>query len=143
MRAETTSQKGILQEITCMTDKDEILYKKIVYSGDADASTVKIYHGKRIYDDTLVKNKSEVLSYIQLSKHMQKIANVLGCNLVMCSDDYISTCSLNDSGATYQSIITELCGWTSKLPNMFINAFLRGNTLYVIQRGHEPNSRLS
>ena len=140
MRAETTSQKGILQEITCMTDKDEILYKKIVYTGDYDDdSTVKIYHEKRIYDETLVNNKSEILSYMKLSKHLKKIANVLGCNLVMCSDDYISTCSLNGSGATYQSIISELCGWTSKLPNMFINAFLRGNTLYIIQRGHEPN----
>ena len=118
-----------------MTDKDEILYKKIVYTGDADA---RIYHGKEIYNED-VANNSEIVSYMKLSKHMSKIAGVLGCNLELHSDDFISTCSLNNSGATYQSIISELCGWTSKIPNMFINASLHGNTLYIIQRGHEPN----
>lgn len=135
MRAESTSQTGILQEINCMTDRDEILYKKIVYTGDADA---KIYHGKEIYNES-VANNSDIIPYMKMSKHMSKIAGVLGCNLELHSDDFISTCSLNDSGATYQSIISELCGWTSRIPNMFINAFLRGGTLYVVQRGHEPH----
>jgi hypothetical protein len=43
------------------------------------------------------------------------------------------------SGTNYAGLIEELFGWTSRLPHLMINCYIRGNTLYAVQRGHENN----
>jgi hypothetical protein len=55
-------------------------------------------------------------------------------------DDYISTLNTEvSSGTNYAGLIEELFGWTSRIPQLMINCFMRDNTIYVIQRGHETN----
>jgi hypothetical protein len=44
------------------------------------------------------------------------------------------------SGTNYAGLIAELFGWTARLPHLMINCYVRGNTLYAVQRGHESNT---
>lgn len=41
---------------------------------------------------------------------------------------------------TVMQVLSSLFGWTSEIPHQFVNVFLRGNTLNVLQRGKESGS---
>lgn len=42
---------------------------------------------------------------------------------------------------TYATVINQLFGWLSDLPHIDFNVFIRGNYLYVLQRGREDGNR--
>ncbi|WP_196607380.1 hypothetical protein [Pectinatus frisingensis] len=108
-----TSQRDLIQSVRCMYDVDKLLYNQIVY-----------YNAQ----------------YQTAAHQAVKIAGALGKTSNIKIDDFTPSNSGAQSGATYQSILTGLFGWTSRIPTRQINVFLRDNTLNFIQRGHETDS---
>lgn len=41
---------------------------------------------------------------------------------------------------TFSDIMNQLYGWTTRIPTMQINVFIRAEALYIVQRGYEPNT---
>lgn len=109
-----TSGTGLMRTITGMYDVDRLLYTPFTYtlgSGRMAART-----------------------------HAKNIARMLGKSLYWAADDFISSETFSGiGGATIQNMISGLFGWAGNLPQDWINVFLRGDTLKIVQRGHEPN----
>lgn len=112
---EETSQKDSIQAVKCMYDIDKFLYTEINFvASDYDS----IYTSYYLYD----------------------MAQALGLKLYLLADDYEPNQNYTKSGMTYKDLVSALLGWTSKLPHRQVNAFIRGDTLHVVQRGQERNS---
>ncbi len=105
---------GLLRTITGMYDVDKLLYTPFTYT---------------------LSNKK-----LEAKEHAKNIARMLGKSLYWAADDFISSETFSGiGGATIQNMISGLFGWAGNLPQDWINVFLRGNTLKIVQRGHEPN----
>lgn len=113
-RAYSSSGTGLMRTITGMYDVDRLLYTPFTYtlgSGHMAAKT-----------------------------HAKNIARMLGKSLYWAADDFISSETFSGiGGATIQNMISGLFGWAGNLPQDWINVFLRGDVLKIVQRGHEPN----
>jgi hypothetical protein len=140
-RIEETSTRGILQTCKCTCDIDEILYHQMAYEvSSTDWEWTPEYEDavdeyNATHEDTVEKVPSA-----PASAHITSIANSLGKNVSLKFDDYISTMDVKvQSGTNYAGLISELFGWTSRLPQRMINCYMRGDTIYVIQRGHEDH----
>jgi len=140
-RIEETSTSGILQTCKCTCDIDEILYHQMAYEvSSTDWEWTPEYEDavdeyNATHEDTVEKVPSA-----PASAHITSIANSLGKNVSLKFDDYISTMDVKvQSGTNYAGLISELFGWTSRLPQRMINCYMRGDTIYVIQRGHEDH----
>ena len=108
---EETSQRDLVQTVKGMYSKDDLLYTAI----------------------------NAAVSELNVSYYAQQIAAALGLEVNMVCDDFIPSQNFENSGMTYQDMISALFGWTSKLPQRQINVFIRGNTLNIIQRGLEES----
>lgn len=109
-----TSGTGLMRTITGMYDVDRLLYTPFTYT---------LSKGKRAAKD-----------------HAENIARMLGKSLYWAADNFISSETFSGiGGATIQNMISGLFGWAGNLPQDWINVFLRGNSLKIVQRGHEPN----
>ena len=108
---EETSQRDLIQTVKGMYSKDALFYTAI--NATVDELNVSVY--------------------------ARQIATALGLTLNMVCDDFIPSQNFENSGMTYQDMISALFGWTSKLPQRQINVFIRGNTLNIIQRGLEKS----
>lgn len=109
-----TSGTGLLRTITGMYDVDRLLYTPFTYTLGSGRMAAKT--------------------------HARNIARILGKSLYWAADDFISSETFGGiGGATIQNMISGLFGWAGNLPQDWINVFLRGNTLKIVQRGHEPN----
>lgn len=143
LRIEETDRQGILQTCSCCSDIDEILYSQIAYTIPEDK-----YEWSEDYLEMLgiVRQENpeediEAQPTTTTEEHLRTIAGILGKNLVYRGATFYSTADVKEQGGkTYASVISELIGWSSRLPHMEINAYFRGNTLYVIQRGYEANT---
>ena len=107
----TSTAKGICSA-SCCTDIDKIIYEFISY----------------------------VTPYKTAQDHAKKVAAAIGKNLIWQASNFISTMDTSIEETTYQSILSNLFGWSDQIPTYLINAFIRGDNIYVIQRGHEGNS---
>ena len=151
---EETSAKGVLQTIKCCSDIDSILYQQMAYEipaneyywSDDYVNFVQQYYGSHAsallarYNIHSADDLKKVPT-AKASSHITKIASSLGKGVSLHFDDFISTMSTKvQSGTNYAGLIEELFGWTSRLPHMMINCYIRGNTLYAVQRGHEQNT---
>lgn len=141
MRVESTSQEGIVQSCQCCADIDEILYTKInrkfacrtVQKTDSEGNPM-------FYDEAkTMPVYEEVYPKIAASEFVSQIASCIGKGAVQRYDDFISSMDSNVSGSTYADLIRELFGWTARIPTRIVNAYIRGGTLYVVQRGKEEN----
>ena len=132
LRIEKISSKGILHTCLCCADVDELLYKQLAYKvkGTSGGSFVVDNNGKTI---TQEKPKASALA------HITKIANILGKNLVTAFDNFISTVDTDPQGVTYNDLIRDIFGWSSRVPTKLINCYIRNDSFFVIQRGHEQN----
>jgi hypothetical protein len=141
-RIEETSTRGILQTCKCTCDIDAILYQQMAYSvPSSDWEWTPEYEDA--VDEYNATHEDEVnkVPSAPASAHITSIANVLGKNLSLQFDDFISTMDTTvSSGTNYAGLISELFGWTSRLPQRMINCYMRGDTIYVIQRGHESHT---
>lgn len=150
MRIESFTQRGILNTCHCCADIDEILYQQINYSIDADFVTYEVNLKSKTmhintapvattptpeteYETTEIKKASAL-------KHLQHIAAALDKNLVCNFDNFISDLELEQKNITLADLLRELFGWTSRLPHLLINCYIRDDTLHVIQRGYEQNT---
>lgn len=141
-RAEETLTKGVLQTCKCTCDVDEILYKQMAYTvPEAKWEwTPEYLEAIGRYNETHEEQVDKIPS-APASAHIQSIADALGKGLSLHFTDFISTMSTDvQSGTNYAGLISELFGWTSRIPQMMINCYMRGNMLYVIQRGQEQHT---
>lgn len=105
---------GLLRTITGMYDVDKLLYTPFTYTLSTGRHSAK--------------------------DHAKNIARMLGKTLYWAADDFISSETFSGiGGATIQNMISGLFGWAGNLPQDWINVFIRGDTLKIVQRGHEPN----
>lgn len=110
-----TSGTGLMRTITGMYDVDRLLYTPFTYTLGSGRMAAKT--------------------------HAKNIARMLGKSLYWAADDFISSETFSGiGGATIQNMISGLFGWAGNLPQDWINVFLRGDTLKIVQRGHEPNA---
>ena len=141
-RVEETIKKGVLQTCKCTCDIDEILFKQLAYTIQPTE-----YEWTGEYLNELNQKRAEYPEFkiepepsAAASTHFNKIASALGKQAVIKFDDWISTLSTDvKSGTNYSSLIQELFGWTSRIPNLMINCYMRDNKIYAVQRGHEDN----
>lgn len=113
-KAYESSGQGLMRTITGMYDIDQLLYTLFTYSYTG-ASTAKA--------------------------HAARVAAMMGKQLAWYADDFTPSSSFSAiDGATLQNIIGGLFGWAGNVPQDWINVLLRGDSLKVIQRGHEPNT---
>lgn len=108
-----SSGVGLMRNITGMYDIDKLLYTPFTYYAS---------------------------SSLTAAGHARMIADGIGKSLHISIDDFIPSTSYSGTGATYQNIISGLFGWLDNLPQRCINVFIRGDDLYILQRGKESNS---
>lgn len=136
LRIESLTQQGILYSCRCCTNFDDILYSQLKYEVPEVSRKERTWHfveddsnGMKIYDEP---------EFANASGHVEAIAGVLGISYKNQFDDFVSTAEIR-GGSTYADTIRELFGWSARIPTHLINAFMRDNCLYVIQRGHEEH----
>ena len=118
--AEETTQTDSVQTVKGRYNQDDILYTWFTLK-DSDLISE---------DSTHVKSATEIIS--EISGYMEMTA-------VVEIEDFTPTLQ-GSVAATYSDILSSLFGWTSQLPHRQINVFIRGSTLYCIQRGKETNT---
>ena len=134
MRIESITQSGILYTCHCCSNVDKLLYELL--NLDTEEKVTNWYDSTGA---TLpAENKEE--GYIKSDDYIEIIAETLGLEYSYQAMEFISTVDPKVPGVTYSDLIRSIFGWSSKIPTMLINVFIRGNKLYVIQRGHENNT---
>lgn len=136
MCVEGVTQQGALYIADCCTNLDELLYTPLNYDMP------------NILSATVTYSETEEPEYIAAtlpalaSQHVAKIADALGLTPVIQFEDFYSSVSVSlekIGGATYADLIRDIFGWSARVPTLLINAFIRGDKLFVIQRGYEKN----
>lgn len=143
MLIESIRQDGILYSCECCSNIDDLLYTQFNYQLDfgfvyftPDYSTMTLTQSDSLPDEIT----DQIIRKGRASAHLQKIAQLLGVDEVISHfEDFISDMEERQEDVTYQDLISKLFGWSSRLPQRMINAFLRDGKLYVIQRGHEQH----
>ena len=144
MRVEETEKTGIMQTCHLCSDIDEALYRQIEYKVPENKYGWPTEYNQ-LYDQAVAENPEKTLNKIPVapaSEHMAKIAEAIGKSVVIWQcDDWISTMDVeNQGGSTYASLISELFGWSARVPRMMINCYIRSDGVHVVQRGHETNT---
>ena len=130
MRVESVQLQGSLYSVVCCSNIDELLYTPLNY--DLPSITYGIWYNKRVVIPAVICPTA--------SQHVNKIAAALNLQTVMQFQDFYSTVEFGESaenGASYNDIIRDIFGWSSRVPTDLINVFIRNGVLYVIQRGFE------
>ncbi len=142
-RVEQTSKRGVLISCQCTCDIDEILYRQMAYTIPENAFEWT-YEYNEAYNNYKSEHQDEEINKMPsapASAHITAIAQALGKSVAIQFDDWISTMTTDvKSGTNYGGLIEELFGWTARLPHIMINCYMRGNTIYAVQRGHENNT---
>ena len=147
VRIEETTERGILTTCQCCSDIDEILYTQFDYKIDKDfvGYTIDYTTGeitsREVYpaagwvlpDDF----EGEIIKKAYASSHLKIISAAIGKELVMRFDDFVSDMEIEQEHITYADLLSNLFGWTSRLPQMKINCYLRDDKLFAVQRGFE------
>ena len=132
MRVERVTQRGILYTVDCCSDIDALLFTQMNYK----LPTSTVWHKAGENDSA----QDIETYYPPATVHVNKIANALGLQAVIQFDNFLSTVLMDDlGGVTYNDLIRDIFGWTSRVPTMMINVYIRNGKLFVIQRGHEAN----
>lgn len=146
VRIEKIRRNGVLYSCQCCSDIDEILYKQMEYKISEDEewhrTDGKDYNGVKLPENETARQKAlkNEPKVGLASTHIQKIAGILGKTPMLYFHDFVSTVDTESGGTTYQDLISSIFGWTSRIPTMMINVFLRDDKLFVIERGEEPNT---
>lgn len=141
LRVESLQQRGILYSCTCCSDIDELLYQQIEYSIPPNEQWHWADGSPEITGDpnSVYKKPEDDIPKARASKHVSFIAAVLGKQPIMRFNDFVSTVDVDAGGSTYNDLIRNIFGWTSRIPHKMINCYLRDDKLFVIQRGYEAN----
>ena len=137
VRVEKSSKRGAVYSFKCCSDIDEILYRQLDYQIPEDEQWHK---GGEILVDSEQGIYESVAPMCMAGEHITHIAENMGKQPMLFFADFVSTVDVNAGGVTYHDLISSIFGWSSRVPNMLINVFLRGDKMFVVQRGHEPNT---
>lgn len=133
MRVEIVQQEGILYSCKCCSDIDALLYTQMSYKVPANT----IWH--KVGENNTTQEIQT--SYPSASTHVQKIAAALGLQPVMQFENFLSTVLMDDKGGlTYNDLIRDIFGWSSRVPTKLINIYIRDKKLSAVQRGHEAHT---
>ncbi len=143
LRIEETTTQGALESAECCSDIDELLYSQIAYYVPPNK-----YEWAQDYLNQLQSARNNnpdddirAQPSTTIQGHLSAISENLGKTLIYRGRDWYSTNKTTENGGkTYASLISELIGWTSRLPHLEINCYIRDNTMYAIQRGYESNT---
>lgn len=148
MDVEHIRQQGILYSYDCGYNRNDILYNTLNYEVKADYDLYGIVNKKTgavtISNDPPEKNDEDHEVFQEIHKasailHLNQIAQAMSLSPVCSFDDFVSTMEIKQTNVTYSDLISNLFGWTSRVPHKMINVFIKEKNLYVIQRGKEPN----
>ena len=81
--------------------------------------------------------KTNATQNVEPRAFMQNLAVEMGKSAVFYGDDFIHVGSIGGADANYKSAVSNLFGWSSRVPRMAYNVFIRGASIIVCQRGHE------
>lgn len=148
-RVESFSKRGILSTCRCCSSIDNLLYTQIayklqkitwnggLYTKDSDDNS-ESSHPAMVGDFTITSHDTEIQKKtVSASEHVRATASRLKLTPVMLFDDFQSTVDIEQEGVTYQDILSEVFDWSNRVPHKQINCYIRGNYLYVVERGHE------
>ena len=86
-------------------------------------------------------SEADMMPKAAASEHAKALAYALRKKLVVNINDFVSTVSTeHEGGSTYADYISNIFGWTARIPTLMINCFIRDDTLFITQRGYEPNT---
>lgn len=148
-RVEETTTRGVMTTCKCTVDIDAVLYQQLAYSvppnkWEYTEEYIDYVHSKGgsiITDPGYEDAELKATPSAPASAHITEIAAKLGKSVSLHFTDFISTMSTDvKSGTNYAGLLQELFGWTARLPHIMINCYIRGNTIYVVQRGQEQNT---
>ena len=138
MIVERVQQQGILYTCDCCSDVDKLLYTQIAYKIPPVTSWTKI-DGEQIGGSPKTVEIQTV--YPSAYTHANAIAHALGLTPVIQFNDFLSTVLMDEKGGvTYNDLIRDIFGWSSRIPTMLINVYIRDGKLYFVQRGKETNT---
>ena len=124
MKIESTQNTGAHQTINAMHYKDRLLYTGMHYDG---------YH---LYE--LNRNRNASYRYMLRAQwYVNRIKESLSLHVDSRFSNFTPESNFSDTDITYADLLSGLFGWTSQYPWRLVNVFLRGNTLYILQRGRE------
>ena len=163
LRIEELTERGILTTCHCRNNNDLLLYtplsydmiKSVVGDNRYDAMVDKFKDGdlNAILNDAISQSwldfweidapiegdyKPEL--YFKASLYVKKIAQILGKEAVCQFYDFATTMDTKSEGQTFEDIISELFGWTSRIPTLTVNCYIRADKFFVVQRGYEKNT---
>lgn len=133
LRIEKITQKGILNTCLCCLDVDKILYTQLAYKVKGTTGGCYII---TLENQVIVSEMPKASAH----SHISRIADILGKKLVYLADEFISSIDTEQDGVTYNDLIRDIFGWSSRVPTKLINCYIRNDSLYVVQRGHEQNT---
>lgn len=124
MKIESTQNTGARQTINAMHYKDRLLYTGMHYDG---------YH---LYE--LNRNRNASYRYMLRAQwYVNRIKESLSLHVDSRFSNFTPESNFSDTDITYADLLSGLFGWSSQYPWRLVNVFLRGNTLYILQRGRE------
>lgn len=140
---EEISQQGLIHTIKGMYDIDKLLYSHIDSSGtisyrngDTQEITAAITAGYFIYN----KDETTTVVCAKATDIIIRTAVYLGLTPNIRIQNFTPYNLSGTTNITYSDLISTLFSWTSRLPQRQINVFIRGKTLYCIQRGLEDST---
>ena len=138
LRIESITQRGILYTCRCCTNLDDILYSQLDYEVPEVSRLDRTWHS--VGRDDFVMKLFDEPERANATGHVEALATALGISYKNQFDDFVSTSEVEDHFApTYADKLREIFGWSARIPTLLINAFIRDDCLYVIQRGHEEH----
>ena len=141
MVVERVQQQGILHSCECFSNINDLLYTQLNYTLPATTTWHKI-DGEQIGGSQQTVEIQTV--YPTASTHAKNIAKAIGLEFEdedALFADFLSTVLMDEKGGvTYNDLIRDIFGWSSRVPTMLINCLIREGHLRIIQRGKENNS---
>lgn len=119
--SEQVKADGIRQDVQCAVDRDITLNQTYRYKG---------------YDLEPWESEERKVPW-SARKHVETIAGMIGKSAYIRLDDFTLENNIEDSSINLQSVMSNLFSWTLLIPTMAVMSFIRGGTLYVVQRGNE------
>ena len=156
MLVQSTQQQGILSTVQTMLDWKKVTGTVLRYpdfDGNGKAKSSDTTQSPRISLDHIGGDiriwatgagsidSSKKTPTTKASYHLDYLAQAMGYS--SCEkyfDDFTPSNGCANESASYISLISNFFSWTKDIPWHEINVFGRGNILYAVQRGHEPNT---
>ena len=125
---EETNRQDLIQSVKGMYDQDILLY-----------SNFRI--GEKVIlkwkDKSNKKQSYEFIQFTNAASYLWAIADAMGLTGDFKFDDFVPYNMESSINTTYASVLSNLFGWSSRVPQRQINVFIRAGVLHCIQRGME------